>query len=89
MMSGIPLLLGLRTRMSDPYVYVVFWAPIALRTHRPRAAQPHLDSVGRGGANGRGGLGVRILSTSAVLSFSRSAYVFAPLLGTAPESKAP
>ena len=27
MVSGIPLILGLGTRMSDPYVYVVFWAP--------------------------------------------------------------
>ena len=26
--SGIPLVLGLRTRNSDPHVYVVFWAPI-------------------------------------------------------------
>ena len=26
MISGIPLILGLGTRMSDPYVYVVFWA---------------------------------------------------------------
>ena len=25
--SGIPLILGLGTKMSDPYVYVVFWAP--------------------------------------------------------------
>ena len=28
MVSGIPLILGLGTRMSDPSVYVVFWAPI-------------------------------------------------------------
>ena len=27
MFSGIPLVLGLGTRRSDPYVYVVFWAP--------------------------------------------------------------
>ena len=27
MVSGIPLVLGLGTRMSDPYVYVAFWAP--------------------------------------------------------------
>ena len=27
MISGIPLILGLGTRMSDPYVYVVLWAP--------------------------------------------------------------
>ena len=27
MLSGIPLILGLGTRMSDPYVYVVFWPP--------------------------------------------------------------
>ena len=27
MISGIFFILGLRTRMSDPYVYVVFWAP--------------------------------------------------------------
>ena len=27
MISGIPLVLGLGTRMSDPYVYVVFSAP--------------------------------------------------------------
>ena len=27
MVSGIPLILGLGTRMSDPYVYVVFRAP--------------------------------------------------------------
>ena len=26
MVSGIPLILGLGTRMSDPCVYVVFWA---------------------------------------------------------------
>ena len=26
MISGIPLILGLGTRMSDPHVYVVFWA---------------------------------------------------------------
>ena len=26
MVSGIPLLLVLRTRMGDPHVYVVFWA---------------------------------------------------------------
>ena len=25
--SGIPLMLSLGTRMSDPYLYVVFWAP--------------------------------------------------------------
>ena len=25
--SGIPLIWGLATRMLDPYVYVVFWAP--------------------------------------------------------------
>ena len=25
-LSGIPLILGLQTRMSDPYVHVVFWA---------------------------------------------------------------
>ena len=25
--SGIPLVLNLGTGMSDPYVYVVFWAP--------------------------------------------------------------
>ena len=25
--SGIPLILSLRTRMSDPCVHVVFWAP--------------------------------------------------------------
>ena len=28
MVSGMPLMLGLGARMSDPYVYVVFWAPI-------------------------------------------------------------
>ena len=28
MISGIPLILGLGTRMSDPFLYVVFWAPI-------------------------------------------------------------
>ena len=27
MSSGIPLMFGLGTRMSDPHVYVVFWAP--------------------------------------------------------------
>ena len=27
MICGFPLILGLGTRMSDPYVYVVFWAP--------------------------------------------------------------
>ena len=27
MVSGFPLLWGLGTRMSDPCVYVVFWAP--------------------------------------------------------------
>ena len=27
LISGIPLILGLGTRMSDPYVYVVCWAP--------------------------------------------------------------
>ena len=27
MNSGIPLILGPGTRMSDPYVYVVFWPP--------------------------------------------------------------
>ena len=27
MISSIPLIFGLSTRMSDPYVYVVFWAP--------------------------------------------------------------
>ena len=26
--SGIPSVLGLGTRMQDPYVYVAFWAPI-------------------------------------------------------------
>ena len=36
MISGIPLILGLGTRMSDPYVYVVLWAP---NNHeRPRRA---------------------------------------------------
>ena len=28
MICGIPLVSGLGTRMSDPYVYVVVWAPI-------------------------------------------------------------
>ena len=28
MISGVPLMLGLGTRMSDPYAYVVFGAPI-------------------------------------------------------------
>ena len=28
LISGIPLILGLGTRVSDPYVYVVSWAPI-------------------------------------------------------------
>ena len=28
MISAIPLILGLETKMSDPYVYVVFWAPM-------------------------------------------------------------
>ena len=28
MISGIPLISGLGTRMSDPCVYVVFWAPV-------------------------------------------------------------
>ena len=32
MISGIPLVLGLGTRMSDTYVYVVFGAP-AIRDH--------------------------------------------------------
>ena len=27
MISGIPLVLGLGTRISNPCVYVVFWAP--------------------------------------------------------------
>ena len=27
MVSGISFILGLGTRMSDPYVYVVFWDP--------------------------------------------------------------
>ena len=27
MISGIPLVLGLGTRLSDPFVYVVVWAP--------------------------------------------------------------
>ena len=27
MISGIPLVLGLGTRTSDPYVFVVFWGP--------------------------------------------------------------
>ena len=27
MISGITLLLGLGTRISDPYVYEAFWAP--------------------------------------------------------------
>ena len=35
MVSGIPLILGLGTRMSDPYVYVVFW-PL---TEAPRTAR--------------------------------------------------
>ena len=29
--SGIPLILGLRTRMYDPYVHVVFGTPIGFR----------------------------------------------------------
>ena len=32
MISGIPLKLGLGTRMSDPYGYVVFWALITMRS---------------------------------------------------------
>ena len=32
MISGIPLILGLGTRMSCPYVYVVLWAPIYCHT---------------------------------------------------------
>ena len=34
MISGIPLILGLGARISDPYVYVVFWAP---RKRRPQS----------------------------------------------------
>ena len=32
MISGIPLMLGLGTRMSDPYVYVASWAPSVCRS---------------------------------------------------------
>ena len=34
MTSGIPLVLGLRTRMSDPYVYVVFYGPQSFLSDR-------------------------------------------------------
>ena len=30
MISGVPPSIGPGTRMSDPYVFVVFWAPIQL-----------------------------------------------------------
>ena len=40
MVSGIPHLVGLGTRMWDPCFYVVFWAPI----YGPRAwALPFLE----------------------------------------------
>ena len=35
MVSGITLILGLGTRMSDPCVYVVLWAPDILSTSGP------------------------------------------------------
>ena len=35
MISGSPLIWGLGTRMSDPYVYVVLWAP-STGFHTPR-----------------------------------------------------
>ena len=28
MISGIPVIAGLRTRMSDPCVHLLFWAPV-------------------------------------------------------------
>ena len=37
MVLGVPLVLGLRTRMWDPYVYVVFWAPVCCMTKGLRA----------------------------------------------------
>ena len=35
-----PLVLGLGTRMSDPYVYVVFWGPIKAYDHLANRLNP-------------------------------------------------
>ena len=46
--SGIPLILSLRTRMRDPYVYVVFWSPRRAYTHdHCRQDYPDLQKVPR------------------------------------------
>ena len=39
MISGIPLVLGLGTRMSDPYVYLVLWGPINLSLGKTRGRE--------------------------------------------------
>ena len=44
MIFGIPLILGLGTRMSDPSVYVVFWAP-RIQNPEPQAFDSEVRDV--------------------------------------------
>ena len=52
MVSGIPLILGLRARMEAPYVYVGFWAPSSpcsdlLRVPTPMMALDIFEILGQ------------------------------------------
>ena len=40
MISGIPVVLGLGTRESDPYAYVFFWAPTNIVHTKARRWEP-------------------------------------------------
>ena len=54
MISGIPLILGLGARMSDPCVYVVFWAPkhTCRLIRYPSLKAPDFMAVGSYAQNG-------------------------------------
>ena len=46
MNSGVALAWGLGTRMPDPYVYVVFWAPTLRYPHSVLPLSQKKDQIG-------------------------------------------